>query len=1025
MDNSESSQSVRVAVNIRPLVTPELLVGCTDCITVYPAEKQVQIGSHAFTFDNIFGSRGSPCSSIFDECVAPLVDALFHGYNGTVLAYGQTGSGKTYTMGTNYNGEEQRAASSRKFSRKRSLICWIKERQVLQESPFKSEKESVEGLHLLGYRGRGSERAKRTGADGTRLQEGSVDSLGGNSKTVMIACVSPADTNAEETLNTLKYANRARNIQNKAIINRDPMTAQMQRMRSQIEQLQAELLYFRGDSNAPSEEIKILKHKISLLEASKMELQEALQECRISYEHLTQRAINAQVERDRLIMKIESAQNGKPWDETDTKSTKDFDIVKSYITKIQDLESELIRMRNSNRLRRDNSDDYLDSEDDGSRSRNSYIMDSDVKTVETDGVVEDVEKELEHSSLQEKLDRELKELDKKLEQKEAEMKRFAGVDTSVLKQHYEKKVQDLELEKSALQKEIEALKHNLANISSNSDDSAQKLKEEYLQKLNVLETQVAELKKKTRCPSSTPKTKTEKFNYKKIKQESEQFRLWKASREKEVLQLKKEGRRNEYEMHKLLALNQRQKLVLQRKTEEAAMATKRLKELLDSRKASRETPGGGSNKGPGIQALVQTIEHELEVTVGVHEVRSEYERQMKERAKMGEEVARLKEEALIGKQQNLSEFPQSMSPGARNSRIFALENMLATSSSTLVSMASQLSEAEERERAFSGRGRWNQVRSVAEAKNIMNFLFNLAASSRCQLRDREVDCREKDAEIRDLKEKVVNLVRQVELQKSELGRQENLVKLALERHAKEMKEACGTCVMSNSDGHAYDLRPKGSLSSSILNSGVYAFELEDMDTSDDDQREHPRLLDDEDREWLNQYVVRAAKVLHARHQDANVELQVTRMKQKEVKILLLMVQCYFKLLCLKPVNTNDGGVIRKPLSDIGNNLANASVPKPNLRKKWRKSVIQLVPATPIESQAQNVDVPEQAKSNGEIDIPLKLPRAMRSTLTSNNQLKERNSDQPNESVNNEVCTPSLGSPRQQARTKNGKENKGL
>ncbi|KAL8507288.1 hypothetical protein ACS0TY_017996 [Phlomoides rotata] len=59
------------------------------------------IGSHSFTFDHVFGSSGSPCSSIFDECVAPLVDALFHGYNGTVFAYGQT-----YTMGTNYNGEE-------------------------------------------------------------------------------------------------------------------------------------------------------------------------------------------------------------------------------------------------------------------------------------------------------------------------------------------------------------------------------------------------------------------------------------------------------------------------------------------------------------------------------------------------------------------------------------------------------------------------------------------------------------------------------------------------------------------------------------------------------------------------------------------------------------------------------------------------------------------------------------------------------------------------------------------------------
>lgn len=74
--------------------------------------------------------------------------------------------------------------------------------------------------------------------------------------------------------------------------------------------------------------------------------------------------------------------------------------------------------------------------------------------------------------------------------------------------------------------------------------------------------------------------------------------------------------------------------------------------------------------------------------------------------------------------------PEGMSPGARNSRIFALENMLAATSSTLVSMASQLSEAEERERIFSGKGRWNHVRSLADAKNIMNHLFNLASSSR-------------------------------------------------------------------------------------------------------------------------------------------------------------------------------------------------------------------------------------------------------------------------------------------------------
>ena len=41
--SADSSQSVRVAVNIRPLITPELMVGCTDCITVVPGEPQVLV----------------------------------------------------------------------------------------------------------------------------------------------------------------------------------------------------------------------------------------------------------------------------------------------------------------------------------------------------------------------------------------------------------------------------------------------------------------------------------------------------------------------------------------------------------------------------------------------------------------------------------------------------------------------------------------------------------------------------------------------------------------------------------------------------------------------------------------------------------------------------------------------------------------------------------------------------------------------------------------------------------------------
>lgn len=127
----------------------------------------------------------------------------------------------------------------------------------------------------------GSERAKRTGARGVRLQEsirinegllalGNVisalgdtrkqkrgislhvnyrdskltrllqDSLGGNSQTLMIACVSPAAPDFAETLNALKYANRARRIRNKPIVNevRSASPATVARLHRQLESLQ-------------------------------------------------------------------------------------------------------------------------------------------------------------------------------------------------------------------------------------------------------------------------------------------------------------------------------------------------------------------------------------------------------------------------------------------------------------------------------------------------------------------------------------------------------------------------------------------------------------------------------------------------------------------------------------------------------------------------------------------------------------------------------------------------------------------
>ena len=136
--------------------------------------------------------------------------------------------------------------------------------------PGQKEPASRTGkLHLVDLAG--SERQKNTGAVGERLDEaikinaslsalGNVirslvdggshipyrsskltrllkDSLGGNSKTLMIAAVSPADKNADQTLSTLRYANDAKRIKNKAVVNENPKDAALRKMAEEMAQL--------------------------------------------------------------------------------------------------------------------------------------------------------------------------------------------------------------------------------------------------------------------------------------------------------------------------------------------------------------------------------------------------------------------------------------------------------------------------------------------------------------------------------------------------------------------------------------------------------------------------------------------------------------------------------------------------------------------------------------------------------------------------------------------------------------------
>ncbi|ESK87954.1 kinesin family protein [Moniliophthora roreri MCA 2997] len=85
------------------------------------------------------------------------------------------------------------------------------------------------------------------------------DSLGGNSKTAMIAAISPADY--EETLSTLRYADQAKKIKNKAVVNEDPNAKLVRELKEELEMLRARVAGSAGedtfDPKVPPEKQKV------------------------------------------------------------------------------------------------------------------------------------------------------------------------------------------------------------------------------------------------------------------------------------------------------------------------------------------------------------------------------------------------------------------------------------------------------------------------------------------------------------------------------------------------------------------------------------------------------------------------------------------------------------------------------------------------------------------------------------------------------------------------------------------------
>ncbi|XP_064623097.1 kinesin-like protein KIF28P [Lineus longissimus] len=170
----------------------------------------------------------------------------------------------------------------------------------------------------------GSERADATGATGDRLKEGSAinqslstlgnvisaladiasgkkkvvvpyrnsvltkllqGALGGNSKTIMIAALSPADINYDETVSTLRYADRAKKIQNKAVINESPTERLIRELKEENSKLMQQLSRISLGKGVGTEDVEhLLKENERQMSEINLNWEHRLQEARRDWE---------------------------------------------------------------------------------------------------------------------------------------------------------------------------------------------------------------------------------------------------------------------------------------------------------------------------------------------------------------------------------------------------------------------------------------------------------------------------------------------------------------------------------------------------------------------------------------------------------------------------------------------------------------------------------------------------------------------------------------------------------------------
>uniref|UniRef100_A0A8C2T243 Kinesin family member 21B n=1 Tax=Coturnix japonica TaxID=93934 RepID=A0A8C2T243_COTJA len=513
-------------------------------------------------------------------------------------------------------------------------VCARPELVRLRGSPTTEYETLTAKFHFVDLAG--SERLKRTGATGERAKEGiSIncgllalgnvisalgdqskkavhvpyrdskltrllqDSLGGNSQTIMIACVSPSDRDFMETLNTLKYANRARNIKNKVVVNQDKTSQQISALRAEIARLQMELMEYKAGKRVIGEdgsegysdlfrENAMLQKENSALRMRVKAMQEAIDSINNRVTQLMSQEAN--------LMLAKAGEHGLCL--TCYWHVSSLTYISSLLPRTKLLESESMNeslRRSLSRL----------------SARPPYSMGSSPApglaglgkqccphpswsdcplwppAVNFQADLADLTCEIE---IKQKLIDELENSQRRLQ---------------TLKHQYEEKLILLQNKIRDTQLERDRVLQNLSTMECYTEEKANKIKADYekrlkemnrdLQKLQAAQKEHARLlKNQSRYERELRKLQAEVAEMKKAKvalmkqmrEEQQRRRLAETKRNREIAQLKKEQRRQEFQIRALESQKRQQEIVLRRKTQEVS-ALRRLAKPMSDRAAGR------------------------------------------------------------------------------------------------------------------------------------------------------------------------------------------------------------------------------------------------------------------------------------------------------------------------------------------------------------------------------------------------------------------------------------------------------